>query len=324
MQRTRREPSEGRLVPANMNLEKLQPQPAARGANFRHDYGWREASAGNAPANGWLMNNTCRVDDHLPDGADLAPKVSIITAVLNGEKVIEDAIKSVMNQTYQNIEYIVVDGGSTDRTLEILGRYSSVVSCAVSEPDTGLYDAMNKGIRLASGEIIGILNADDFFAKSSAVTDAISELLDKQVDAVFANLLIVDAGNPVRVVRYYNCGDFSPNKFAYGWMPAHPTFFVRRSCYEKYGLFKEDYEIAADYELMVRFLAKHQISYSHLDEVTVKMRTGGISSRSLRNYWILNREIVRACRENGIPTNIFRVLSKYPRKLLELVNRPRA
>jgi hypothetical protein len=107
-------------------------------------------------------------------------------------------------------------------------------------------------------------------------------------------------------------------------MPAHPTFFVRRSCYEKYGLFKEDYAIAADYELMVRFLAKHQISYSHLDEVTVKMRTGGISSRSLKNYWILNREIVRACRENGIPTNIFRVLSKYPRKLLELVKRPRA
>jgi glycosyltransferase involved in cell wall biosynthesis len=270
------------------------------------------------------MNNPCRVDDHLPARADLDPKVSIITAVLNGEKVLEDAIKSVMNQTYKNIEYIVVDGGSTDGTLEILDRYRSVVSCAVSEPDTGLYDAMNKGIRLASGEIVGILNADDFFANSSAVTDAISEMLDKRVDAVFANLLIVDACNPVKVLRYYNCGDFSPEKFAYGWMPAHPTFFVRRSCYKKYGLFKEDYEIAADYELMVRFLAKHQISYSHLDEVIVKMRTGGISSRSLKSYWILNREIVRACRENGIPTNIVRVLSKYPRKLLELVNRPRA
>ena len=297
---------------------------AQGGSNFGHDDGWPYESVSDTPANESLMNNTCRVDDPLPSSADLGPKVSVITAVLNGENVIEDAIKSVMNQTYENIEYIVVDGGSTDRTLEILNRYRSVISRTVSEPDSGLYDAMNKGIRLASGDIIGILNADDFFAKSSAITDSIAELLDKQVDAVFANLLIVDASDPIRVFRYYNCGDFSPEKFAHGWMPAHPTFFVRRSCYEKYGLFKEDYAIAADYELMVRFLAKHRISYSHLDEVTVKMRTGGISSRSLKSYWTLNREIVRACRENGIPTNIFRVLSKYPQKLLELVNRPDA
>jgi glycosyltransferase involved in cell wall biosynthesis len=304
--------------------DHFQQAKQTRSSESGQDGGYSEDSGSQAPAYEWSMENTCRVDDPLPGCAELGPKVSVITAVLNGENVIEDAIKSVANQTYQNIEYIVVDGGSTDRTLEILNRYRSVISRIVSEPDTGLYDAMNKGIRLASGDVIGILNADDFFAKSSAITDSIAELLDKQVDAVFANLLIVDASDPIRVFRYYNCGDFSPAKFAYGWMPAHPTFFVRRSCYEKYGLFKEDYAIAADYELMVRFLAKHRVSYSHLDEVIVKMRTGGISSRSLKSHWILNREIVRACRENGIPTNIFRVLSKYPRKLLELVNRPRA
>ncbi|MBN4073745.1 glycosyltransferase [bacterium AH-315-E07] len=265
-----------------------------------------------------------RVKGYYPhyDYEDGRSVVSIITVVFNGEKFIEDAIQSVLSQKNCNIEYIVVDGASSDGTLKIIEKYKDRISLYLSGPDEGIYDAMNKGICAATGKIVGILNADDYYTDNDVVSDVVKELSAKSVDAVFSNLVIVDRDNVEKVKRYYTSKGFRPEKFAYGWMPAHPTFFVKRACYEKYGLFKTDYKIAADYELLARLLAKNKITYSFLDRVTVRMRSGGVSTRNWRSNWILNKEIVRACAENEIDTNILKVLSKYPKKVLELVLRP--
>jgi glycosyltransferase involved in cell wall biosynthesis len=250
-------------------------------------------------------------------------KVSIITVVLNNKNYIEDCIKSVLEQTYCPLEYIIVDGGSTDGTVQIIEKYTGAISRWISEPDQGIYDAMNKGIRLATGNIIGLLNADDFYADQDAVTDIINEFRSKKVDSVFADLVYVKRDNPDKVVRQYRSCNFHPDKFAYGWMPAHPTFFAKRLCYERYGFFKIDYKIAADYELLVRFLSKHSVSFSYIPRVIVKMRTGGVSTKNIKSNWILNAEIIRACRENGIETNFFKVFSKYFVKSFQLINCPK-
>ncbi len=245
-------------------------------------------------------------------------KISIITVVWNNKETIKDAIDSVLSQTYKNIEYIVVDGASSDGTVEIVKSYGDKITKFLSEPDSGLYDAMNKGLKLASGDIVGILNSDDFYIDENVVQKVVDEFEIKKVDSVFADLVFVKPDNLDKVVRYYDSSKFKPSKFVYGWMPAHPTFFVRRSIYEKYGLFKTDYKIAADYEILVRFLAKYKVSYSYLNEVIIKMRMGGVSTSGLKSNYILNKEIIRACNENGLPTNWFKVLSKYPAKIMGL------
>jgi len=250
-----------------------------------------------------------------------APSISIITAVYNGAATIGDCLKSVASQRHR-CEHIVVDGGSMDGTVEEVRRHPHVARL-VSEPDRGMYDAMNKGIRLASGEVVGILNADDFYVDERVLEKVAAAFAEKEVDAVFADLVFVDPVRTDRVVRYYPGGGITPGMFAYGWMPPHPTFFVRREIYRRHGVFKTDYRIAADFELLARFLARHRVPYCHIPEVIVKMRTGGLSTRSLRSNLILNREIVRACRENGIRTNIVQVYSKYLVKVFQLARRPR-
>ncbi|MFC1844179.1 glycosyltransferase family 2 protein [Thermodesulfobacteriota bacterium] len=247
-------------------------------------------------------------------------KLTIVTAVFNGANTIADCIKSVRSQTYQ-AEHIIIDGASFDNTLQVVERHSSDATI-ISEPDEGIYDAMNKGIRLASGDIIGILNSDDFYYDEFVLEKVLSVFINKKVDAVFADLVYVQPDNLGNVVRYYSAADFTPNKFAYGWMPPHPTFFVKRKIYEKYGLFKTDYKIAADFELLARLLVRHKVSYHYLPEVIVKMRTGGISTRSFKSNWILNKEIIRACRENNISTNFFKIYSKYFTKIFQLINKP--
>ncbi len=249
-------------------------------------------------------------------------RVSIITVVKNNRSYIEDCIKSVITQQYPNYEYIIIDGRSTDGTIDIIKKYYNYISIFISEPDGGIYDAMNKGIKLATGDIIGILNSDDIYNTNDVITEVVREFTEKGVDAVFADLVYVDRNNTDKIVRYYKSANFTPNKFAYGWMPAHPTFFLKREYYEKYGLFKTDYKIAADYELLVRLLGKNKLSYSYLQKVIIKMRSGGISTSSFKSNWILNMEIIRACRENGIQTNIFKVFSKYLVKLYQLIERP--
>jgi glycosyltransferase involved in cell wall biosynthesis len=245
-------------------------------------------------------------------------KISIITVVWNNKETIKNAIDSVFGQTYENIEYIVVDGASTDGTVEVVRSYGDKISKFVSEPDRGLYDAMNKGLALASGDIVGILNSDDFYIDKYVIEKIVKEFEEKKVDSVYADLVFVKPDNLDKTVRYYDSSHFNPDKFAYGWMPAHPTFFVKKEVYQKYGLFKTDYKIAADYELLTRFLAKNKISYSYLKEPIVKMRVGGASTNGIKSNYILNKEIIRACKENDIYTNWAMVLSKYPKKILGL------
>lgn len=249
-------------------------------------------------------------------------KISVITVSFNSGATIEATIKSVAYQNYPNIEYIVVDGLSSDDTLEIVNKYSHVITKVISEKDTGIYDAMNKGISLASGDIVGILNSDDVYAGPQVLEKVVASFQECGVDALFADLVYVRPHNLGRVVRYFSGAGFSPDKFAWGWMPPHPTFFVRRELYERYGSFRTDYKIAADYELTARFLARHKVRYTYLPEVLVRMRTGGASTRNLQSNWILNREILRACSDNGISTNIMKVYSKYFRKVMQLFARP--
>lgn len=241
-------------------------------------------------------------------------KVSIITVVWNNKDTIRDAIESVLNQTYKDIEYIIVDGASSDGTIEIIQNYGDKITKFVSEPDNGLYDAMNKGIRLATGDVVGILNSDDFYIDEFVIEKIVKIFEEKEVDSVFADLVYVKPDNLENIVRYYDSSKGFPNKFQYALYPAHPTFFVKRWVYEKYGLFKTDYKIAADFDLMARFLYTRKISFSYLKEPIIKMRMGGVST-SLSSIWINSLEQLRVCRENKIKTNIFKILLKYPSKL---------
>lgn len=247
-------------------------------------------------------------------------KVSIITVVRNGKKTIADAIGSVLSQTYEDIEYIVVDGSSTDGTIEIIQSYEDKVTKFLSEPDQNLYDAMNKGITLATGDIVGILNSDDFYIDKFVVEKVVKKFKENNVDCVYADLVFVKPSNLNRTVRYYDSSKFNSSKFAYGWMPAHPTFFVKRNIYKMYGVFRTDLKIAADFDILVRFMFTHRISYSYIPEVLVKMRVGGIST-SLSSVWINSREQLQACKNNNIDTNLFKILSKYFSKLPGLLNK---
>jgi len=247
--------------------------------------------------------------------------VSIITATFNSSKTIRDCLNSVVGQTFPS-EHIIIDGASTDNTLEIV-RSISPSARIFSEPDHGIYDAMNKGIKLATGDVIGILNSDDFYACPQVLEKVVAIFQDSAVDVMFADLVYIRPDNLTKVVRYYSGAGFTPEKFTWGCMPPHPTFFVRREIYERYGMFHTDYEIAADFELTARFLARHQVWFAYLPEVLVYMRTGGISTRSLKSNWVLNREILRACDENGINTNLMKVYSKYFFKVTQLFARPR-
>jgi len=242
-------------------------------------------------------------------------KISIITVVLNNKETIQDAVNSVLNQTYKNIEYIIIDGASTDGTIEIIQSYGDKISKFISEPDGGLYDAMNKGIELSNGDIVGMLNSDDFYIDEFVIENVIKEFEAKDVDSVYADLVYVNPGNLDKVVRFYDSSYFSPENFAYGWMPAHPTFFVKKEIYERYGVFRTDLKIGADFDILVRFLYIYNISFSYMREVLVKMRTGGVST-SFNSIWINNIEQLRVCRDHNIDTNIFKILSKYPRKML--------
>ncbi len=251
----------------------------------------------------------------------MAPVVSIITVCFNSEKTIRNTIESVLSQDYPNIEYLIIDGGSTDNTLSIVREYDVRISRIVSERDHGIYDAMNKGISFASGEIIGMLNSDDIYINDHAVSELIKKMLSEDADSVFADLIIVDPDNLNKVIRYYDSSYFEPSKFKFGWMPAHPTFFVKKALYDKVGPYSLDYQISADYEMLIRLLWVQKASYTYLQKPVVRMRYGGASTADLSRNLLLNREIVQACRANGIYTNLFLVLLKIPAKLWGLIGK---
>jgi len=247
----------------------------------------------------------------------VCPLITVITVVFNGAETIEQTILSVIEQTYNNVEHIVIDGGSSDGTLAILRKYDDKIAYWVSAKDSGIYDAMNKGILLAGGDYIGMLNSDDFFSNPSVLEEVATSLALANVDAVFSCLDIVDPINLDRVLRRYRVKSFSSLMLRIGIMPPHPTFYCKKSCYENAGLYLTNYRIAADFEMLVRLLTKHNITWQFIDKTTIKMRSGGVSNSGIKSKWVINREIVRACNENGLYTNMFLLLFKLPIRLME-------
>lgn len=225
-------------------------------------------------------------------------KVSIITIAYNSAETIEDTIKSVVCQTYPDIEYIIIDGGSKDNTLSIIDKYKDGISILVSEPDKGIYDAMNKGVARATGDIVGILNSDDLYADNKVVEKVVETIGDK--DGLYADLVYVNRDNTDEVTRFWKSGCYKKGMFKKGWMPPHPTFFVRNECYKKLGTYSLELRSAADYELMLRFIHKNEISVAYLPEVIIKMRVGGQSNVTLKNRIAANKEDKKAWEMNGL------------------------
>jgi glycosyltransferase involved in cell wall biosynthesis len=249
----------------------------------------------------------------------IAPIVTVITVCYNSANSLEQALKSVTIQDWPNVEHIVIDGGSTDDTLNILGRYKFFLSHVVSERDEGIYDAMNKGLDRATGDIVCFLNADDQYASSHVLSRIAQQMQEHQLDAMLGDVAFFHATDPTRTVRRYRSDRFTPERLAWGWMPAHPALFLNKSVVQRVGRFKTDYRIAGDFDYIARAFYGHDLRYQHLPEVLVQMQTGGASTAGWRSKMLLNKEVLRACRENGIDTNILKILSKYPLKLLELV-----
>lgn len=249
-------------------------------------------------------------------------KVSLITVTFNSGMTLRDTIQSVLSQSFPDIEYILVDGLSQDRTIKIVKEYEPLFQNRlkwVSEKDSGLYDAMNKGIRMATGDIIGIINSDDFYFRNDVITKIVEAFNDNNVQAIYGDVRFVNPNNLDRTVRYYSSKRFVPSLFRFGFMPAHPTFFTYRKYFDQLGYYKTNYKIAADYELLVRFLYVHRLKSKYLPLDFMKMRTGGASTASIKSNILLNEEIVRACKENGIWTCYPLLLLKYLVKIFELI-----
>lgn len=249
-------------------------------------------------------------------------KVSIVTVTLNSGKTLRDNIQSVLSQSYPQIEDIIVDGLSQDNTVDIIKEYEDKFRGRlkwISEKDAGLYDAMNKGVKMATGDIVGFINSDDFYHRKEVISRVVEAFNDKTVQAVYGDVRFVNPKNLNKTVRYYSSGRFSPEKFRYGFMPAHPTFFTYRRYFEEFGYYKADYKIAADYELLIRFLYIHRLKAMYLPFDFLKMRTGGVSTSSYKSNILLNREIVRACKQNGIWTCMPLLFLKYFVKVFEFV-----
>lgn len=227
-------------------------------------------------------------------------KVSIITATYNSAVTIHDTLASLESQTYPDIEYIIVDGASKDNTLEVINHNCTRVNKIISEPDRGIYDALNKGIAAATGDIVGFLHSDDLLAYPEAIADLVHVFSVGEYDAVYADLEYVQQNDISKVVRLWKSGNYNKKKLKYGWMPAHPTFYMRRSCYQKFNDFDLSYKIAADYDSILRYLWRSNVRAGYLPQVLIKMRVGGISNRSLSTILRKMREDIQAMRNNGL------------------------
>jgi glycosyltransferase involved in cell wall biosynthesis len=246
-------------------------------------------------------------------------KISIVTVTYNSAATLAQTLRSVAAQAHPDVEHIVVDGASKDATLDVVRQHGRHVARVVSEPDRGIYDAMNKGVRLATGDVVAFLNGDDHYAHDRVLADVARAFETTRVDAVFGDVAFFRPERPDRLVRRYRASRFSPGRLAWGWMPPHPALFVRSEVFQRVGPFRTDLRIAGDFEWIVRAFGRAAITYRHLPDVMVRMQTGGVSTGGWRNTLLLNREVMRACRENGIATNWPKLLSKYPAKLLEFV-----
>lgn len=249
-------------------------------------------------------------------------KISIITVTFNRAKTIACTIESVLKQQYEDYEYIIVDGGSSDNTIEIIKKWEPKFNGKmrwISERDKGMYDGINKGICMATGDVVGIINSDDFYHRTDIfqiISDAFEQ--DKGIEAIYGDVRFVNPSNLEKTVRYYSSKNFKPWRFRFGFMPAHPTFFTFRENFEKYGYYKCNYHIAADYELLIRHLYTNKVPSKYIPVDFMKMRTGGRSTDGLKANLKLNEEIVRACSENGIWTCMPLLFLKYFIKVFEL------
>lgn len=232
-------------------------------------------------------------------------KISLITVCYNSEKTIAQTIQSVVEQDYANKEYVIIDGASADNTVPIIQSHAASIDEWRSEPDHGIYHAMNKGILLATGDVIGLINADDQYVHPQVLSKVARVFEDPQVHACYGDLVYFSEHNPDKIIRYWKSMSYKPGLFAKGWCPPHPTFFVRKSVYDKYGFFDLNYKMGNDVELMMRFLEKYHINSVHIPEVLVKMRSGGVSNRSLKNIFLQNREVMMAAKKLHIPLSPF-------------------
>jgi len=249
-------------------------------------------------------------------------KISVITVVYNGGLTIEQTIQSVLSQSYTDIEYIVIDGASTDNTLDIIDQYRDKIDKIISEPDQGIYAAMNKGIALASGDVIGFLNADDTYHSGSILEKIADCLSDPKIDACYADLVYVSPTNSDRIMRYWKSRDYYLGLHLSGWMPAHPTFYVKRPIYDRFGDFDINYTLQSDFELTMRFMHVHKISTKYIPEVFVRMRSGGASNQSLRNIIRGNIEAYQATKKHKLGLSWFFVVRKIYSRLKQFVVRP--
>jgi glycosyltransferase involved in cell wall biosynthesis len=246
-------------------------------------------------------------------------KVSLITVTYNSAATLQHTIDSVAYQDYPNIEYIIVDGNSSDQTLQIINGNSHIISKMISEPDLGLYDAMNKGIKMATGDIVGIINSDDFYHRTDAISKIVEGFADNKTLCVFADVRFVNSNNLGKTIRYYSSAKFNLGAFSWGFMPAHPTFFTYREKFAEFGYYNTNYRVAADFELLVRFLYKHKLSYKYIPVDLLKMRYGGLSTSSWKITLVINQEDLHACLKNGLQTNYIRLYSRYFRKIFEFL-----
>jgi glycosyltransferase involved in cell wall biosynthesis len=248
-------------------------------------------------------------------------KVSIITICYNAVDHIDETLRSVVVQDHRELEHIVIDGGSTDGTQQRIERYRDVVAHYVTEKDKGVYDAMNKGLRAATGEVIAFVNAGDMIAHRSCVSEMVRAFAASNAEAIYGDAYMVDPNDIKRVVRFWKGGEYRREAFRTGWMPPHLGTYIRKSVYDRYGLFRDDLKVSADYELMFRFMYKHRIRVQYLPKVLVRFRLGGVSNRSLMHIWRANKEVYRAWKLNGESVSPFIVLMKPIRKLFQFAGK---
>ncbi|MFI5162332.1 MAG: glycosyltransferase family 2 protein [Sphingobacteriales bacterium] len=242
-------------------------------------------------------------------------KISIVTVVYNAQNTIDRCLESVARQKFNNIQHIVIDGGSTDGTLQNIEKYRDKLSLVISEPDSGIYDAMNKGIGLADGDIIGTLNADDYLADDDILNDVANSFMQQNVHILYGNLDFIDPNG--KIVRKWRSGEYKSGKFNWGWMPPHPTFYCKRDLFKKLGGYKLDYGSAADYELMLRFIHANKTNAFYLDKVLIKMFIGGVSNKSLTNRVKALLNDLKAMRNNDILFPFVTVIFKPLRKIMQ-------
>ncbi len=249
------------------------------------------------------------------------PLVSIITVVYNNDEYIRDAIESVLSQDYSKIEHIVIDGGSTDGTIGIIKEYGDKISVFLSEPDEGIFDALNKGIVRSHGEIIGILHSDDLFCDKYIISDVINKMKDTETELCFSDLVIVDAVSG-KLVRYYMAHYFRRWMLRIGWLPPHPTVFLKRSIFDEFGLYSKNYKLAGDFDFMIRVFYGRKINWAYLNRITVKMRSGGISNSGLSNKILCAKEIHESLHMNNIFTLYFFQVGRYLIRMMEILIKP--